>query len=342
MTIESVHQTRRGLLDRGEEGPCPIWSDCTDPARLFRFPEMSMTRYYSARAGGVFDLGDLTYDTHVKKITSDQKKKISRYVYDQNKIGDIPILTDTVLEQVFASRETLVEDRVLRLLEFLAHNPGGPATPLSHKTTERGAEYGWNLLMAATESLDDRDVDWLASAGVEGRWVDKRNEEISIKPAGVIHLDERRRGLSRSRQVFVAMWFDGEMREIYDSAIAPSIRAAGYTPYRVDDDHGYDHQITDQIFAQIQQSRFLIADFTHGEGGARGGVYFEAGFARGLGLPIIWSVRKDQEDKLHFDTDHFPHVLWTSADDLRTKLQSKIEGFIGKGPELLAVDQLRQ
>ncbi len=36
--------------------------------------------------------------------------------------------------------------------------------------------------------------------------------------------------------------------------------------------------------------RFMIADFT----GHRGGVYFEAGFAHGLGIPVIWTCREDQ------------------------------------------------
>jgi hypothetical protein len=45
--------------------------------------------------------------------------------------------------------------------------------------------------------------------------------------------------------------------------------------------------------AQIRRSKFLIADFTcgqtkdHGEHIVRGSVYFEAGFAAGLNLPII-------------------------------------------------------
>ena len=45
---------------------------------------------------------------------------------------------------------------------------------------------------------------------------------------------------------------------------------------------------------QIRKSKFLIADFT----GQRGGVYYEAGFAYGLGLPVIWTCRKDWFDGL--------------------------------------------
>jgi hypothetical protein len=50
------------------------------------------------------------------------------------------------------------------------------------------------------------------------------------------------------------------------------------------------------MISQIRRSKFLIADFT----GHRGGVYFEAGYAMGLGLPVFWTCRRDDLDKLHF------------------------------------------
>ena len=89
---------------------------------------------------------------------------------------------------------------------------------------------------------------------------------------------------------------------------------------------------TDQIFFQIARSRFVVADFTHGAEGARGGVYFEAGYAKGLGIPIIWCIRDDDVSKMHFDTDHYPHVTWTDSKDLREKLATKVRGFLGEGP----------
>jgi hypothetical protein len=57
------------------------------------------------------------------------------------------------------------------------------------------------------------------------------------------------------------------------------------------------NKIGDEIISQIRRSKFLIADFT----GHRGGVYFEAGLAMGLGLLVFWTCRRDDLDKLHFD-----------------------------------------
>src|SRR4051794_30304544 len=65
----------------------------------------------------------------------------------------------------------------------------------------------------------------------------------------------------------------------------------------------------------------------------RGGVYYEAGFAFGVGLPIIWSVRSDCLDALHFDTRQYPHIVWRTPQELRTQLQDRIEALLGQGPD---------
>lgn len=79
------------------------------------------------------------------------------------------------------------------------------------------------------------------------------------------------------------------------------------------------------IVAEIRKSSFLIADFT----GDRGGVYFEAGFAKGLGIPVIFSCKKGEwTDKLHFDTRQYNHIIWETPTDLAVKLQNRIAATI--------------
>ena len=107
-------------------------------------------------------------------------------------------------------------------------------------------------------------------------------------------------GRADSAQVFVAMWFHENTDSAYSHGIEPAIRDAGYRPLRIDQKEHL-NKIEDEIVAEIRRSRFIIADFTQGEGGARGGVYYEAGFAHGLGLPVILTCRTDCFDQLHFD-----------------------------------------
>ena len=63
----------------------------------------------------------------------------------------------------------------------------------------------------------------------------------------------------------------------------------------------------------IRDSKFVIADLTHDNNGA----YWEAGFAEGLGKPVIFICKKDKfkKDKTHFDTNHCTTVLWCRDND---------------------------
>ena len=130
-----------------------------------------------------------------------------------------------------------------------------------------------------------------------------------------------------SNQAFVAMWFDPQMDEVYENGIAPAIVASGYDAKIINRDLTVD-KIDDAIIAEIRRAKFVVADFTHGALGARGGVYFEAGFAMGLGIPVIFTCRDDMVDKLHFDTRQYAHIVWTNPDDLRLQLQARIEARI--------------
>jgi nucleoside 2-deoxyribosyltransferase len=146
---------------------------------------------------------------------------------------------------------------------------------------------------------------------------------------------------------FVAMWFSDEMFKIYDDAIAPAIRDAKYEPMLINRKQ-HNNKVDDEIVSEIRRAKFIVADFTtkfhelRDNTGkmiskiapARGGVYFEAGFALGLGKPVIWCARKDIVDagELHFDTRQFAHIVWTDAEDLRKQLKDRITATQGEGP----------
>ena len=127
-----------------------------------------------------------------------------------------------------------------------------------------------------------------------------------------------------TNQVFVAMWFDNQMDEIYTNGIKAGIEESGHYKAKKINDVEHNNKICDEIISEIRRSCFVVADFT----GSRGGVYFEAGFAQGLGLPVIWTVRNDWIDKIHFDTRQYNHIVYESAMDLKVKLSQRISATI--------------
>ena len=134
-----------------------------------------------------------------------------------------------------------------------------------------------------------------------------------------------------SSRAFVAMWFDDSMSEAWDHGIAPAVRDIGYEPLRIDRKE-HVNKIDDEIVAEIRRARFVVADFTHGDSGARGGVYYEAGFAHGLNIPVIFTCRKDRLEEVHFDTRQYNHIVWETPDELRDQLAKRIAAVLGDGP----------
>jgi hypothetical protein len=135
----------------------------------------------------------------------------------------------------------------------------------------------------------------------------------------------------RTPKAFVAMWFHDDLKPAWVDGFEPAVKESGYTPIRIDLEPHND-RIDDKIIATIRQCGLLVADLT----GNRQGVYFEAGFALGLGLDVIWTCRTDHLDSIHFDTRQYNYVLWKDAAELRAKLQARILATVPLKPMLSA------
>lgn len=153
--------------------------------------------------------------------------------------------------------------------------------------------------------------------------------EVRITPKGYAQLDALTQVRGTTSIGFCAMWFDSALDGAWTEAIGPAIAAAGYDARRLDR-HEHNNRIDDEVIANIRKSRFLVADLT----GHRGGVYFEAGFALGLGLPVIWTVREGDADSIHFDNRQYNFIRWelSELDRFRSRLQNRIQATIGPGP----------
>ena len=125
-----------------------------------------------------------------------------------------------------------------------------------------------------------------------------------------------------SKQGFIAMWFDSKMTPARDS-IKKAIKSAHFEHQVIDEKH-FNEQIPAEILEEIKNSSFIVADLT----GQRNGVYFEAGFALGNNIPVIFSCKQDELDKVHFDIKQYNIVLWNNEEELFEKLKDRINGTI--------------
>ena len=161
-----------------------------------------------------------------------------------------------------------------------------------------------------------------------------------LTPGGWDRFDElTRRASSPEHPVFVAMWYGvddieepndmskEQMTRVYMEGIRPAVERAGYHVNRVDLEE-FNDSIMDQVFGDIRAAPFVVADFT----GHRNGVYLEAGFARGLGRPVIHTCAESHFHDAHFDTRHVNHICWKDPADLKERLFHRIRGTVGFGP----------
>jgi hypothetical protein len=152
---------------------------------------------------------------------------------------------------------------------------------------------------------------------------------LYITPLGHDELEKLKTSRGNGETGFCAMWFSPKLLPVWTEGIEPAIRDAGYQPQRIDRVE-HNNKIDDEIVAAIRRSRFVVADFT----GNRGGVYFEAGFAMGRDIPVVWTMRSGRFHRVHFDNRQYNFVDWSfdSLPDFKIRLQNRIEATLGRGP----------
>ena len=313
---------------KGNGPRCAIWNTvATDESEVGR-DGFSLN---SPRAGGRYFISGSAAAT-VASRDERVKARLTSWLVDQRRSGiRCPEVTTSSIDDAARCRDLTVRQRVDRLLGFIAERSpriGAPFSLTSQETT--------CAAMAWSESTNMDEVRFLLGYIEKRGWLEadvsaQDQYVLTIEGHGrLAELEGRDTGSSRA---FVAMWFDPSMDDAWENGIKPGIEDSGYRPVRIDKTE-FNERIDDEIIAEIRRSRFLVADFTQDGDRARGGVYYEAGFAHGLDLPVIFTCRKDVIDDglIHFDTRQYNHIVWETAEELRKGLAERIAATVGDGP----------
>ena len=207
-----------------------------------------------------------------------------------------------------------IGDKIDKLLVYLYRNTDSVGDSVILTNSDYNLTY--SKKMTELDSL----VFYLQSQGMikcDAHGVPQK--KITMTPAGLAKGYELLNRQIKSNQCFIAMSFDPDLLQSFKDHVFPRIRETGFEPLTVDMVHHND-DIVDRIIYEIKNSHFVIADFTH----QKHGVYFEAGFAKGLGLEVIWTVREDYVESCHFDTRQMNHIVWRTVEELGVKLRDRI------------------
>ena len=286
----------------------------------------------SPRAGGRYSITrEARWMIQDNGLDDGQKARLTTILVDQRKQGvKWPKVIPSLIERAKNTPALPVHIRADRLLRFISEQSPTISERLTLQSDTYGA-YAWS------DSVTWDDVVYFLDYLIDRGWINGVRLMGggfigTVTMSGHAKIEEYATNLDSS-QAFVAMWFDDSMNHVYDEGLRYAIEDAGYTPIRIDRKE-HINKIDDEIIAELRRSRFVVADFTQGPDGARGGVYYEAGFAHGLGIPVIFTCREESLATLHFDTSHYSHIAWSTPQDLRKKLKDRILAVIGKGPGL--------
>jgi hypothetical protein len=134
---------------------------------------------------------------------------------------------------------------------------------------------------------------------------------LTLSFSGWDYFESLRLGGVTYRKAFMAMKFgNAELDAMLETVFKPGAKRAGFDLRRLTDDPRAG-LIDNRLRVEIQSSDFLVADLTHDNPGA----YWEAGYAEGLGKPVIYTCEKGKFEaaKTHFDTNHHLTIVWESS-----------------------------
>jgi hypothetical protein len=294
----------------------------------------------SPRAGGRYAISGSAVAS-MGKLTPAQRAALTTWLCDQRKAGiEYPKITSYLIDQAKSFPRMRTSDRMDRaMLYFNERLRIGENIYVFGDGQFSDADVDASHLAARTECLDKNELfaflRFLNDMGYVSQTEAGHTGRTNYTPtvSGWLKIDELITHLPISSQAFVAMWFHDSTQTAYEAGIQPAIVESGYNAIRIDNkDHV--NKIDDEIIAEIRRSKFLVADFTCEKGKVRGGVYYEAGYAMALPIPVIWTVRADSVDDLHFDTRQYNHIVWDSPEALKQKLKARIGAVIGNGPLL--------
>lgn len=239
--------------------------------------------------------------------------------------GGPPTLTTDLIRQLLAEHEPPTPaEQVNNLILWLGQYLTAPGEQILLTSQEHRSVAG---------SLTDSNFHWLLSFMVSRGYFDGTVMGAG-GASGTLSFDawalfeEIRAGSTDTRLAFMAMPFGNAVLDsVFIDCFKPAAKAAGFELIRLDERPAAG-SIDDRLRVEIRRTRFLVADLTDGNHGA----YWEAGFAEGLGKPVIYTCEKSYFDDpgTHFDTNHHHTVLWgpealkSAAQDLTNTIRATL------------------
>ncbi|GGH20949.1 hypothetical protein [Paenibacillus segetis] len=245
-----------------------------------------------------------------------QKKRemlhvISAYIRELTDCDEKVTLSADDLESIVNSPDipVTVEDKGNRLLQYLYRHSDAPGEPIVIQPLSRNHNltYSPNLqeLVYIIDKLSNERL--LIREGITFKLTD---EGWSVAAAST--------GGKKLKPCIVLISDDEDLRTEWMEQLLPKVEQCGYLPRVVT--HSKTQSYEDYSLEFIADNKLIIADLT----GQSPGVYFTAGYALGLNIPVIWTVNRSEADKLVVQLQDIRPMVWDTVEELAVILQQRL------------------
>ncbi len=308
--------------------PCPV---CHSPLKEKRpYIDGRDGAYFSCPLCGEFVLSESLIATlpYTHQEHKEAAAKISHALRTMQQTNEGAELYTNTVQEILKRPLPRPKEQADLLIRWLAENVEGPGKtkwiePSTHSSII-GANSPEGFAMIVRHLFDIGLVTGNLSEamGAPGR------AHATLSFDGWDYYERLLQGGTGYRKAFMAMKFgDAVLDQVLENIFKPSAKQAGFDLYRLDDQPRAG-LIDDRLRVEIQASDFLIADLTHDNLGA----YWEAGYAEGLGKPVIYTCEKHkfEEQKTHFDTNHHLTIIWNkdSPEEAGERLKATIRATL--------------
>jgi hypothetical protein len=246
-------------------------------------------------------------------LTPIQRAVLSHRVREANDAGrEAPLLTtDQVDDVIVNGKLPSPAQQATSVIRFVGDRIAATGKPLGELPLSFHAAVGSpnrNFALRIAKQL--RNAGYLEAIDC-GDYENPDNiMEVDLTLSGWAEHEKEKRGQTSGGYGFIALKFgDPVLDPFAKDVIKPAVAALGYD--LIDMRDAAEAGVIDNLMrARIRDAAFVLVDLTH----ANAGAYWEAGYAEGLGKPVLYLCNQQvfEEKGTHFDTNHCTTVQWNA------------------------------
>lgn len=293
---------------------------------------------YECKYCGKFQIDNGFLENNFKNIINISRKdnyKLQCYLREQNNLLNVvPLITKKLIEQVLTSRDKTLQEQfnllIKNLSKFIRKFSNISDLQLEllmiDSWVQKDYQHDYYVLGKLFEKAYNMEL--LISEPNYGYSIPlnygvtiQRAKDFTIK--GLEYLESIDLKNKNSNKIFLAFKFV-ENKETFEEIkrfIENDIEDIKFQAVIVNQDTTeHNEKISDKIIAELKGARMIVADFSaHSPN-----VYFEAGYAMGMNIPVIWTCHTEHLEDMAFDVSHFPVIGWEDINDFKEKLRDRI------------------